>query len=307
MKHTISAVLIFSISFGLCAQDEWILPKEKKEKLSNFKFNDSTKKAGEEIYHSLDKGNCVSCHGTPGQNNWQKALVPPPGDPGQTKFQKNSDGDLYYKVYDGRGAMPSFKDILTPEEIWGLVSYLRSFNNDYVQEVAKEIKRTGYDGTIEILLSLIDKNTVQSKITGIKNNQSAPLEGVQVEFFAKRAFGKLKLDEAKTTNSEGVARFSIPNDIPGDSAGYITLLAQLTDKELFGDVKADTALAVGLSTYKPALNAQRAMWNNMKKAPVWLLFAYFGGVATVWGIIFYILLQVREIFRIGLKEESTNK
>lgn len=305
MQYRIPIIAIFTI-FHLClvkGQDEWIVPDDKKDRLSPFAFNDSTIQSGKEIYYSLDLGNCNSCHGDPGKDNWQK-LMPSPNDPAGAKIQANNDGELFHKLYEGRGAMPSFKDKLTSEEIWGVISYLRSFNNDYVQEVAKEIIRKGYDGDVNILISLLDKNTLQSQVVGTKQGTNEMLENVEIKLAVKRKFGELTVDEVKSTNSRGIAMFNVPEDIPGDSVGNLLLVAKLTNKELFGDVQVDTTVKMGVTSNKPSLVAKRAMWNQVRMAPLWILVTYTGGVIMAWGIIFYILFQLKRIFEIGKSEET---
>ena len=36
------------------------------------------------------------------------------------------DGDLAWKIANGRGAMPAWKGTLTQTQIWALVTYIRS-------------------------------------------------------------------------------------------------------------------------------------------------------------------------------------
>lgn len=308
IPYITALILLFSAFpfVQLSAQEDWIVPEDKQSKLSPFEFNDSTVAAGKDIYNNLDKGNCVSCHGTPSQNNWQK-LNPPPNDPAGTKIQSNTDGEIFYKVHEGRGLMPSFKDVLTQEELWGLISYLRSYNNTYVQEVAKKIEKTGFDGSVEIILSLLGDNTVQSKVLGTKESITEPIKGAEVNLLIKRWFGSLSLVEPVLTNAEGISTFTIPSDVPGDSLGKMTLIAQLSDRELFGDVQTEASFSVGKPTNKPSLVAKRAMWNKVRMAPLWIMITYIGGVVIAWSIIFYVVYQLKLIFSIGQKEENLNK
>jgi mono/diheme cytochrome c family protein len=99
---------------------DWVVPDDRKGRLSTFPFTDETRKEGERLYRI----NCQSCHGDPGKNN-SIALVPPPGDPATEKIQKNTDGEIFHKVAVGRGQMPSFRSVLTTDEIWKVVSYLQ--------------------------------------------------------------------------------------------------------------------------------------------------------------------------------------
>jgi cytochrome c5 len=305
VKRIFEYIILFFLAanFSFCfSQEEWKVPLESQEKLSSFSFSPTSESLGRTIYEN----NCKACHGTPGMNNYQP-LSPEPGDPANQKFQKNTDGELYYKISEGRGQMLSFKNTLTPEEIWNVVSYIRSFNKKYVQQVAKEIEKKGYEGDINFFLSYLEKeNQVKVTLVGKKDEFTEKLPGVNMQIFAERRFGKLPLDNFKSTNSEGNAYFSIPEDLPGDSDGKIDLTIQLSDIELFGKISHDTALAIGVPMNRPALNAERAMWNKFKKAPIWLLIAYFSGVLLAWGVIFYILFQLRTIFYLGKEGTSQN-
>jgi hypothetical protein len=285
-------MLQFSIAIG---QTPWNVPEDKKAKLSPVMFNDSIRKHGKEIFQA----NCISCHGQPGMGNVAQ-LLPPPPDPVSEKMQKNSDGEMFFKISEGRGQMSSFKNVLTPDEIWDVISYFRSFNKNYVQRVEEKIEKTGYGGVVKILLTLVDTNKkIQAEIFGTKESITEPLANIEVKLFARRWFGNLQIDESKLSNSDGKTLFAVPKNLPGDSIGRIHIMAVLSDQELYGRVKVDTFFTVGTPANMPALTEKRAMWNVMSKAPVWLLIAYFGGVLAAWGTIFYILLQIRKISLIG--------
>lgn len=294
----ISLVLLTQFSV---AQETWTVPAEHKENLSPFEFNANTQSKGEEIFMN----NCRACHGVPGENNFLQTLVPIPGDPSSTKFQKNTDGELFYKITTGRSPMPSFKNTLDPEDVWNVISYIRKTNKEYVQKVGEAKEKKGYDGDISIQFAYL-KNDHQIKTTlkGKKGEKSEVLNNVDLKLYAGRRFGKLPLDEVKTTNSQGNAYFTIPEQLPGDSNGYVDIIAELADVDLFGRISMDSLMAVGIPVNVPGLTEKRAMWNRVNKAPLWILLSYTGAVLTAWGFIIYILFKLRTIFYIGKKEES---
>lgn len=301
MLYRILAILtiLFSVQFNTSAQEEWLVPEDKKSKLSTFEFTPEVTEAGKQIYST----NCASCHGEPGKNNFV-ALVPPPGDPGSADFQTNTDGELYHKVREGRGTMPSFKNTLTPDDVWSVIAYIRSGNNSYVQEVAKEIQRGAYDGEVSITLATVDDKTVKATVTGSKDGSSEAIEGAAVKLSVNRMFGKLAIDEEKITNKNGEALFSLAEAIPGDAEGNIELIAQLSDQEAFGVIENISTLPLGLPVDAPSLVAERAIWNKMAKAPIWMILGYSITVLAAWGTIFYILFQFRAIFMIGKEAEE---
>ena len=116
VRKFLFVLVILAARHTISYSQDWQVPEDKTGKVASFKFDDVSHKNGEKIFQQ----NCISCHGTPGKNNFVQ-LVPPPGDPATDKFQKQTDGDLFYKITTGRGAMPSFKNTLTEEERWSVI------------------------------------------------------------------------------------------------------------------------------------------------------------------------------------------
>jgi hypothetical protein len=287
--------LIFLSNAGLMAQEEWLVPAHEQGKLCRFSFDEQTINEGEALYMI----NCKSCHGNPGQGNFSN-LKPSPGDPATEKIQQNMDGELYYKIRTGRKLMPSFKNILSPNQTWQVIAYLRSFNSSYLQEIA--IVPEGMDvkwEDIEIFLKTSDgSGNIQAMVTGMEETGPSPIPGVEIQLFAKRTFGNLLLSES-TTNEEGIAICMPPLDLPGDSEGKVNIIARLSDEEKFGTVLKDTAMTIGIPVTPVSLVEKRAMWNIQSKAPYWILITYLAGVLIVWGLIFFVMVELRSIFKIG--------
>lgn len=284
-------------------KDEWIVPPEEKEKVSPFIFTDSTITIGKALYEK----NCLSCHGEPTKGNYAQ-LDPIPVDPVTEEFQENTDGEIYYKIVQGKGLMPSFKDVLTPKERWQIVAYTRSFNEDYVQPepVVVEMAFEGTEVRMKITYDSL-ANELAVVVKGKEKEDFQPLENAQVTMFAKRYFGNLPIGETQRTNKQGEARFPYPADLPGNEKGEITFIASLEDSEAYANSKDTTTLAIAHSGVKPSLTAQRAMWNTVKKAPLWLIFAYTLSVLAVWGIIFYIIYQLFLLFKMGKTTKPENE
>src|SRR5512133_1232537 len=158
MKYILSILLFLLLIPSLLSGQDRVVPEEKKGRLSTFPFSDETRKSGERLYTA----NCMSCHGTPGKGNYLK-LVPEPGDPATEKIQRNSDGEIFYKVTTGKGQMPSFRNVLTGDEIWKLVSFLRSFNKAYVQKVMQVITSAAYPGSV--IRMKVGYNAADSTVT----------------------------------------------------------------------------------------------------------------------------------------------
>jgi hypothetical protein len=215
-------------------------------------------------------------------------------------MQKNSDGAFFYKVAEGRGLMPSFKNTLSATDTWKIISYLRGFNDKYVQEIAKKLAPGISLEQVAMLLSWDkEKGQVKVAVTSMKEGARQPVAGAELKLFVQRYFGNLQVDESRTTDIQGVALFNFPATLPGDSSGMVQLLVKPTDEAAFGETKTMTAMKIGIPTYRPPLNEQRALWNVNRKTPIWLLLTYVFSVLAAWALIVYVMLQLRLLFKSG--------
>ncbi|HEU5290429.1 MAG TPA: c-type cytochrome [Cyclobacteriaceae bacterium] len=125
--YLIGLVLLSSImySFTYYQAKPWAVP-EKNAKMKNPVAGDAEMlKIGKELWSK----HCAVCHGKTGAGDGSKAaqLETPMEDMSTAAVQKQSDGELFYKMSEGRDEMPSFKKkIPDSEELWAVVSYMRT-------------------------------------------------------------------------------------------------------------------------------------------------------------------------------------
>ena len=283
-------------SATLCAQTPWEVPADRNIKLSQTEFADQNRNTGKDLYMT----NCKSCHGEPGKNNAIR-LVPQPPDPATLQLQQNSDGALQFKISEGRGPMPSFKNILSSADIWNIIAFVRSYNKDYKQQIAVRPTFGGevFDKVSIQLSQEQGKTSVVAMVTGERGGLKKPLAGLEVKLFVRCYFGNLIVDKPIDTDANGKVNFNVPNNLPGDPTGKVALFAQLSNEELFGLVKTEAVMTIGIPTSKPPLNEPRALWNVVQKTPLWLLFTYIICVLAVWGLIFVVLFKLKTIFELG--------
>ncbi|HIM95230.1 MAG TPA: cytochrome c [Gammaproteobacteria bacterium] len=85
--------------------------------------------------HSVNQGeqifqkNCISCHGKSarGDGPLAKTLTPKPTNL-RMMSGMHADGDFAWKISNGRGAMPAWKEMLKQEQIWHVVNYIQSLS-----------------------------------------------------------------------------------------------------------------------------------------------------------------------------------
>ena len=104
--------------------EEWKVPADTHKLIDPLSGNAMTLKKGKEIYNLY----CGSCHGEIGFGDGP-ARGPSGKKPANFhdgKFKKQTSGDIFWKISAGRKDMPSFEKVLSEEQRWQLVSYLRN-------------------------------------------------------------------------------------------------------------------------------------------------------------------------------------
>ncbi|MHB1176967.1 MAG: c-type cytochrome [Daejeonella sp.] len=81
---------------------------------------------GEEIYSSY----CFACHGDTGYGDGAAggSLSVKPANFHNPKFSKQKDGAIFWKLSNGKGNMPPFKEILKEDQRWQLIAYLKELS-----------------------------------------------------------------------------------------------------------------------------------------------------------------------------------
>jgi len=296
-KYFVLFFLLMIFLWMKISAQTWIVPDEAKTKVSPFNFTNETTEKGQGLYIK----NCQSCHGIPGQNNPAK-IVPDPGDPAAVKYQTQKDGEMFWKITNGKAPMPQFQNILTEEERWNVISFVRSFNPKYVQPQPET--RAGFTGKIiKLSMNYIpDKKKIKVIALEVtKDNKLITSQGIGIILSVKRYFGNMQLGDTKITNQSGVALFDAPIDLTGDKEGKIEFTARVNDPSgKVGDAFVNAIFAIGRPNNVPSLIASRAWWSTREMAPVWVIATFSFAVIIVWGFIFYILLSLRKIRKINL-------
>ena len=123
MALALGAVVALGGAAPAQAQAPWEAPAAEKAKKNPSPSDAMTVEQGKKVAQI----NCASCHGAMGKGDGvaSAGLSPKPADWTSKTVQAESDGEIFWKISTGRGAMPSWKHL--PEaERWALVRYIRS-------------------------------------------------------------------------------------------------------------------------------------------------------------------------------------
>src|SRR5262245_61688506 len=105
------------------AQGPWVAPDSEKAKKNPLPSDPKVTEQGEKVA----KTNCASCHGAKGKGDGAAAVAlnPKPADWTSANVQQETDGELFWKISNGRGPMPPWKH-LSENDRWAVIRFIRS-------------------------------------------------------------------------------------------------------------------------------------------------------------------------------------
>jgi mono/diheme cytochrome c family protein len=105
-------------------QKKWGMPPGADAIKNPYLNNAVVTESGKKQYNTF----CVSCHGEKGKGNGvaASALDTRPADHSSPSVQLQTDGALYWEITNGKSPMPSYKTLMTDEQRWACVNYIRT-------------------------------------------------------------------------------------------------------------------------------------------------------------------------------------
>jgi hypothetical protein len=151
---------------------------------------------------------------------------------------------------------------------------------------------------MEMSFSLKDSvKSVNCKVmeTG-SDGKLTPVNDVKVVFYVPRTFTLLKIGESSLANGEASADF--PVTLPGDTAGFLTVVAKIEDNETYGNLEAGNKInwAKHLVVENPI---HRGLGDT--NAPLWMVYTLIVLLSLVWFHYLYVVITVFRIRHIGKK------
>ncbi len=164
-----------------------------------------------------------------------------------------------------------------------------------IKRARLEITPVKEDSSLSVQLKLVDLSTGKEK----------PVPEINLTVYVKRMFYPLKIGEGKTDSSGNVS-VDIPNTLPGDAQGNITLLGRLDDNDTYGMLEAATSQKWGVPVSQKIEIQERSLWST--HPPIWMLITFIVLMVAVWG---HYIVIVYELFRLRKEEphevsEATN-
>lgn len=122
---------ILTASASMAAKDKesdarWEAPARAARKKNPIPADERSVEAGRGVYVA----ECLDCHGKSGAGDGPGArdLRRRPPDLSQESIRPQSDGAMFWKISEGRKEMPGYDELLSEEERWHVVNYLRALS-----------------------------------------------------------------------------------------------------------------------------------------------------------------------------------
>lgn len=116
------------VSIGWAGPSGWDVPAEADLLVNPIPVTQESLGTGSVIYAKR----CAICHGDTGAGNGPSSLSLgiPPANLRDSELMAQPDGRLFWKISMGRGPMPNWQVILSEEERWQVIQYLRVLSSE---------------------------------------------------------------------------------------------------------------------------------------------------------------------------------
>ena len=125
-KTFLTLVIVLASTFAFAQMSDWRAPPSLANRPNPVAGNANATALGEKLYVA----NCLTCHGPTGHGDGPGAvaLEKKPANLGaRIRETGEKDGELFWKISEGRAPMITWKASLSETQRWELVNYIRTF------------------------------------------------------------------------------------------------------------------------------------------------------------------------------------
>jgi mono/diheme cytochrome c family protein len=132
------SISLFSAAVMMAADDGidgWQAPAHAARRANPIASDSRSISAGKAVYNAQ----CADCHGAKGKGDGPTAkdLNPRPKDLSDARLASDSDGALFWKITTGRNGMPAIDDVVSQNDRWNVVNFIRTFSPAAATQPAK--------------------------------------------------------------------------------------------------------------------------------------------------------------------------
>lgn len=172
------------------------------------------------------------------------------------------------------------------------LSLFMAYSVELLSQESKAVLEVDFseDGTTKLITASLQEV--------VDDTTYVPVEYANITFGVQRTFSTLPIGEDYNfTDENGLVSVEFPNDMPGDSAGFVTIIVRLQDDGNYPDMEIREDIQWGIPTHLEYKENARSLAAAGVNAPISLLILVNSLIAAAWGIIFYILYKIYRVSR----------
>jgi hypothetical protein len=118
-----------------------------------------------------------------------------------------------------------------------------------------------------------------------------PIEGITLQFYIEGTFSLLNFAKEET-DEYGIAQVEFPVDMPGDTAGVLTIVVKIEENRTFGTIESIGKMNWAIQL-EPTKDKQRGLGDT--DAPLWMVYTLIILLSAVWFHYFYVIFLIIKI------------
>ena len=204
------------------------------------------------------------------------------------KIRTNLDGEAIFLLEDNPKIL---------KDTSGVMSFEVEYLGDKLKKSSNK-KLSVKQANLE--LSFFQKEDVKSiEVSASEigaDGELIPIEGIKLQFYIKGTFSLLNFAKEET-DEYGIAQVEFPVDMPGDTAGVLTIVVKVEENRTFG-----TIVSIGKMNWAVQLQPMREKQRGLgdTDAPLWMVYTLIILLSAVWFHYFYVVFLIIKI-RLAVK------
>jgi mono/diheme cytochrome c family protein len=140
MSYRITAPLAAALVVSCClAEEDFKAPRRAATMNNPIPADQRSVETRRRVYQQQ----CRSCHGTTGKGDGPAAkdLADMPTDLSDSGLWNQTDGELFWKITEGKKPMPTFRKMLNDEQRWHVVNFIRTLSPRPTTQAADDVNQ----------------------------------------------------------------------------------------------------------------------------------------------------------------------
>ena len=199
------------------------------------------------------------------------------------KIRTNLDGEAIFLLEDNPKIL---------KDTSGVMSFEVEYLGDKLKKSSNK-KLSVKQANLEV--SFFQKEDVKSiEVSASEigtDGQLIPIEGINLQFYIKGTFSLLNFAKEET-DEYGIAQVEFPVDMPGDTAGVLTIVVKIEENRTFGTIESIGKMNWAIQL-EPVKEKQRGLGDT--DAPLWMVYTLIILLSAVWFHYFYVIFLIIKI------------